>query len=249
MKRLFVLLSLLATVTGCPVTQPQYTPVAAIRLKEKSTGRGYWLYVPSNYDSHRDWPMVVTLHGTHGWDDSSDQIREWKHLAEQHGLIVAAPDLESPQGILPVIRSLWYKDLAADERTILAVIDEVSAKYHIDPNSILLTGFSAGGYPMYYTGLSNPKRFNMIIARACNSDIEMFDKIKFTDDTRALPIYIFNGKDDLKPIQDQSWAAFQYLREHKCFKTERREIKGGHLRRPELTYTIWLNKLPARHRM
>lgn len=249
MKRLFIVLALLAVTAGCPVTQSQQTPVPPLRETSKATGTPYWLYVPSNYSADRSWPLVITLHGTYGWDGSQPQISEWKALAEQRGLIVAAPDLRSAQGILPVVRSIWYQDLDTDEKAILALIDELVAKYHVDPDAVLLTGFSAGGYAMYYTGLRNPQRFNMLIARACNSDVPMFEeKIPITDAVRKLPVVIFCGKDDLQQIQTQSWAAFRYLRERGCPKAVHKEIQGGHLRRPELAYRLWLEHLPQKYR-
>ncbi len=248
MRRLIALVVLLPILAGCPVTQPQQTPVSAIRAKLGATGSEYWLYVPSAYSGDHDWPLVITLHGTYGWDSSRAQIDEWKHLAERRGLIVAAPDLKSVQGILPVIRSVWMRDLQADERIILGLIDELSGKYRIDPNAILLTGFSAGGYPLYYVGLRHPERFDMLIARACNSDLEMMEGIELTEAARKLPIMIFWGKDDLPQIQEQSWAAFRFLRERRCFSTQREEIKGGHLRHPEFAYETWRKRLPARYR-
>lgn len=249
MLRYVALLCLLVVLAGCPVTQRQDTPVAAVERIEAGTGRHYWLYVPSYYDDRRDWPLVITLHGTHGWDNARAQIKEWKFLAEQRGLIIAAPVLRSVQGILPVVGSLWRKDLQADERAVLAVIDEVSAKYRVDPKAVLLTGFSAGGYPLYYVGLRNPGRFDMLIARACNSSTKLLEHIEPTDEARRLPIVIFWGKDDLREIQAQSWQAFRFLREHRFFETRRKEIRGGHLRRPERAYAFWRERLPARHRM
>ena len=239
---MFVVLA--GLVSGCPVTQPQDTPVPAVREVEPKTGRDYRLYVPSTYDQARAWPLVITLHGTHGWDSSNAQIKEWKALAEEEGFIVAAPSLQSVQGILPVVRSFWFDDLAVDERAVLAIIDEVSDNYNIDPNAVLLTGFSAGGYQLYYIGLRNPDRFNALIARACNSHLDIFERIELTDEARQLPIEIFWGKDDLKPLRDQSWAAFRYLRERGFCRAHRQETKGGHFRRPEMAYKLWEKYLP-----
>ncbi|MCK4276245.1 MAG: hypothetical protein KAX78_07015, partial [Phycisphaerae bacterium] len=75
-------------------------------------------------------------------------------------------------------------------------------------------------------------------------------RIKFTDETRKLPVIIFWGKDDLKPLQDQSWQAFAYLRgRRKCFSTKKKVIAGGHLRRPALAYELWEELyLPAKHK-
>ena len=248
MRRIIPLLGLLAMVAGCPVTQPQHTPVPPLRQEIQAAGAKYWLYVPSYHTLDRQWPLVITLHGTYGWDGPRRQIDEWKALAEQEGVIVAAPDLQSAQGILPVLRSVWAKDLGQDEKTILAVIDDLAERYHADPSCVLLTGFSAGGYAMYYAGLRNPQRFTMLIARNCNSSMQMLGTIEITDATRKLPVMIFWGKDDLQQIQDQSWEAFRYLRQRRCYEVEHKEVLGGHLRRPELAYRVWRNRLPQAYR-
>jgi poly(3-hydroxybutyrate) depolymerase len=237
--RAWILVPMLFLVSGCPVTQPQDTPVRPVKLLVPHVKAEYWCYVPSYYKEDHDWPLVVTLHGTHGWDSSWAQIKEWKHLAEQRGFLVVAPELKSVQGILPVNDALWYRDLEIDERSILAVIDDVSKKYRIDSKAVLLTGFSAGGYPLYYTGLRNPESFNMLIARACNTSIGLFERIELTDEARNLPIRIFWGKDDLSPIRDQSWSAIRYLREHGFNYVDYKKIRGGHLRHPEVAYAYW----------
>ncbi|MDY6912855.1 MAG: alpha/beta hydrolase-fold protein [Planctomycetota bacterium] len=247
MRYLLFILPMVAFMAGCPVTQSQDTPVSAMHLTETQTGGKYWLYVPSYYDKERDWPLVVTLHGTYGWDGAKRQVNEWKYLAEQRGLIVASPQLRSVQGILPVIKGLWFEDLKKDERMILSVVDDVSREYNVKPGLVLLTGFSAGGYPLYYTGLRNPKRFDMLIARGCNSSLDLFEKVELTDAARDLSVLIFWGKHDLKSIRNQGWQAFRYLREHQCFRVRRKEIRGGHLRRPDVAYQQWRRRLPKRH--
>jgi len=229
------------------VTQRQDTPVDPFRLEAGRGRAAYWLYVPSYYTDRHDWPLVITLHGTHGWDSSKAQIDEWRYLAEQRGLIVAAPKLKSVQGILPVNDRLWFRDLDDDERTILAVLEEVGRTYRIDPKAVLLTGFSAGGYPMYHVGLRHPELFSMLVARGCNSSDVLFDRIKLTDEARRLPVAIFWGRDDLPEINRQSWAAVRWLSEHDFKHVERRKIRGGHLRRPDIAYRYWRPMLPEKH--
>ena len=241
-------ITLLALVCGCPVMPGTPTPVDYRREVEPTTGSKYYIYVPSYYTADRDWPLVITLHGTNPYDTYRRQIRAWDSLAEERGFIVVAPDLRSPQGVLPRVPSLWRQDLAEDERRILALLDHVGGNYRIDRGSVLLTGFSAGGYPLYYVGLRNPGRFGMLIARACNSDMGLFEHIKLTDQTRKLPIRIFWGREDPAPIDDQSWAAFKYLRVHGCYETKRKITKGGHLRQVRLAHDLWSQVLPERHR-
>ncbi len=244
---LLALLPAMLLLAGCPVTQSQETPVEALQFDEENTGAQYHVYLPSYYDAQRDWPMVITLHGTYGFDSASAQIKEWKALAEEKGFIVVAPVLKSVQGILPTVKSLHMSDLQVDEQIILNVLDAVCGKYHVDRKSVMLTGFSAGGFPMYYTGLRNPTKFNMLAARSANYEPELIENVPMNDDIRRLPIAIYWGKSDLKPIHDDSWAAFRYLRTHQCKKVEEFEFVGGHLRRPDLAYKHWLKYLPERH--
>jgi len=249
MHRYLLILPALVFLPGCPVLQPQNTPVWQQRLREPVTGNRFWFYKPSNYNENRRWPLVIPLHGTHGWDSSMTQVMAWKHLAEQKGFLVAAPQLSSVQGILPVVRWLWFEDLERDERRILALIDHMVETYNADPKAVMLTGFSAGGYPLYWTGLRNPGRFSMLIACACNSDMDIFDRVEMTDRVRKLPIAIIWGKDDLKPIQDQSWDAWSFLRRNRCFDfTQRKEVGGAHRRQPPLCYGLWLPYLPQKYR-
>lgn len=234
---------LLTVLVGCPVPQSQDTPAAAQYLKLDQSGSGYWVYVPSYYKNDRKWPLVITLQGTHGWDSSNDQIREWKALAEQKGLIVVAPELRSVQGILPRMRGLWLKDLSKDETTILGVLDLMEQKYQIDSRAVLLAGFSAGGYPLYYTGFRHPQRFSMLIARSCNTDIEMMDQIELTDRARKMPIVMFWGRDDTV-MQKDCWAGVEFCSNRHFTNLKHFRAVGGHLRRPELTYKYWLPYLP-----
>jgi hypothetical protein len=80
----------------------------------------------------------------------------------------------------------------------------------------------------------------------------MLEGIPLTDETRKLPIMIFWGKDDkfgaIKPIQEQSWETFRYLRERGHKLVEQKEYRGGHLRMPELAYQYWSAYLPEEHR-
>jgi poly(3-hydroxybutyrate) depolymerase len=237
---------------GCPVFQPTDTPVPETSVVEPTTGATYWLYVPSNYSDERDWPLVITLHGTIPWDTRTAQIKEWKALAEEKGFLVAAPELRSSQGILPhADRGGWYQDLGTDERTILAVLDDVRGHYRIDadPNAVLLSGFSAGGFAMYHTGLRNPSRFGLLIARACNGDVGMMQElVPVTEPAKRMPILLYWGKDEAV-ISTQSWQTFEYLRTHGYKRAKVQQVAGGHLRRPELAYRLWSSTcLPARHR-
>jgi poly(3-hydroxybutyrate) depolymerase len=246
-RRLWLLIPLAGLLCGCPVTQSQDTPVDPLDVRASATQEPALVYVPSYHSRDRRWPLVITLHGTHVWDGYRRQMMEWKALAERQGLIVAAPYLKSPQGILPVIRDLWMKDLAHDEKTILSLIDQLAWRYNVDTDCVMLTGFSAGGYPMYYTGLRNPGRFQVLVGRAANVDVEMLEAISPPPEAKKLPIYLFVGRDDIKALRDQAWAAYRWLRE-RDYDAERHRVEGGHLRRPEIAWKFWQQHLPKEYR-
>ena len=233
-----LVLPLAALLSGCPVTQPQDTPVAQQVRTEPATRTTYSLYVPSTYEDrpNRRWPLVITLHGSALWDGHRRQVQEWKALAEQRGFLVAAPDLRSAEGILP--NPNYKQDLRRDERAILAVRAELIRRYNVNPGRVLLTGFSAGGYPLWWTGLRNPEAFQMLISRAANCDVETLERIELGEGARELPILIYWGKDD-PAMRKQGYAAFRWLRLHECYGTRKDEVEGGHWRRPEIAYRAW----------
>ncbi|NQU75147.1 MAG: hypothetical protein HQ546_02390, partial [Planctomycetes bacterium] len=136
------------------------------------------------------------------------------------------------------------EDLKRDEQTILESLRYMRRRYNIAPGAILLTGFSAGGYPMYYTGLRNPTEFSALVARACNSQTSIFEQVNVTENVRQLPVIILHGKDEFSPIGKQSWAAFRWLRQQRCFRTEHHKIRGGHMRQPEAAWRCWQRYMP-----
>ena len=89
----------------------------------------------------------------------------------------------------------------------------------------------------------------MLIARSCNSDLELFDKIEqskeFRDDPEVhkMPVVVFWGKDD-PGIQEYSWNAVQYFSNHGFKDFQHKKFAGGHLRRPDVAYKYWEPRLP-----
>jgi len=219
---------------GCPVPQEPGVPEQYSQPVERTTGRKFWLYVPSTYDAAKRWPLVVTCHGTKYWDTARQQICEWAALAEQRGFIVAAPDLVGVQADFPPAPAKQIARQQRDERLILGMIDQLEASYSIAEHRIFITGWSGGAYAVLYTGLKNPDVFRALAVRQGTFDERYLVPVEpFMD--RHQPVFIFYGAMD---TFDQAEACIRWLRERR-HTVRYEEVPGGHRRRPEVAFNFF----------
>ena len=92
-----------------------------------------WSYVPANYDSKLAHGVVVYLHGPEGLDPPK-LIAQWKPLCDRYGLILAAPKATDKAQWQPTEIALVSK-----------LLDDLDAKYTIDPARVVLFGEATGG--------------------------------------------------------------------------------------------------------
>lgn len=95
----------------------------------------YYLYAPMRTDTTKPLPVLLLFHGTARTGMS--MIETWKHTADQHGILLVAPDAYS--------RRNW--DNAKDGADfLLALLAELHRKHPLDGQRIYAFGHSAGGY-------------------------------------------------------------------------------------------------------
>ena len=97
----------------------------------------YGIWVPRDYDAAEPVPLVLALHpgGSPGPGYGMQFLRGVVGPALQAwGGVIVAPDVSDRRWTNP-----------ASERAVLELIDDVRARYSIDPERILITGFSMGG--------------------------------------------------------------------------------------------------------
>jgi len=238
---LAALLALLALTAGCPVTLHR-VPGDTELLKEPATRTPYYLYVPSWHRQDRQWPLVVTCHGTHPWDSALQQICEWRGLAEQLGVIVVAPELKavSSVGLVPPERQLLLQQ--QDEKAILNIVRRAIAAFNVKPSWVFLTGWSGGGYDVYYTGLRNPNVFRALASRMGNFDPDYMQGV--TDRLNPYqPVFVFFGSEDLDPIRQQCRQAADWLKAHGMKRVKLREVAGIHRRQPEVAAKFFMETI------
>ncbi len=145
----------------------------------------FGLYVPPSYRPAQAYGLVVCLHGAGFTGDA--YLERWKaRLGDQY--ILACPTFR---------HGTWWTRMA--EELVLATIRTVEARYHIDPDRILLTGMSNGGIGTWLIGVHHAALFAGIAPMASGLDEVLYP---FLENLRATPAYIIHGaKDQVMPVE------------------------------------------------
>src|SRR5256886_7499082 len=115
----------------------------------------YLLYLPKDYSSRprKRWPLTRFLHGAgeRGNDIAKVAVHGPPKLVKQGKdlpFIIVSPQCPANQ--------LWDSDV------LLALLEDVEAKYKVDKSRVYLTGLSMGGYGSWSLGLAHPEKFAAI---------------------------------------------------------------------------------------
>jgi dienelactone hydrolase len=234
-------LGLLVVCTGCPAISNLPAPGRIENLREPEFNREYHLYVPAGYHEGRAWPLVVTCHGTRPFDTAPAQLDEWKGLAERVGFLLAAPELTGTSGLPPKVSEQIARQVD-DEKAILSMVASIRASRRVDDARVFLTGWSAGGYAVLFTGLRNPGVFRALSVRQGNFKPEYVEPcVPFLD--RNQPIQIMYGTFDF--LKDDAKECIAWLQSHDLDPTVI-ERGSAHRRDPEPVYQFFVDVV--RHR-
>jgi phospholipase/carboxylesterase len=160
-------------------------PVGFVHRERNEKRSDYSLYVPENYNSERQWPMIICLHG--GYGEGYEYIWTWLRPARARGYIVLSPKS------LAVTWTMTPNSV--DTRSILAMLEEVADQYAVDRSRVFLTGLSDGGIMTYLLGIERHDLFAGIapIAGALHP---MVDPLLRARIGRELPIFVVHGVHD-----------------------------------------------------
>lgn len=153
----------------------------------------YLLYLPKDYGKQADkkWPLVVFLHGSGESGSDLEQVKRHgppKLIAngKEFPFIVVSPQasLIPPRG--------WQIE------TLNAMLDDVLAKYAVEPDQVYLTGLSMGGFGTWAWASANPQRFAAIAPICGGGDTWLASRR-----LKTMPTWVFHGaKDPAVPIAD-----------------------------------------------
>lgn len=148
------------------------------------------VYLPKGYGEEpgKRWPLVLFLHGS-GDGATREALRKWgppREVAEgrEFPFILVSP--RSPPG-----QWMWWFAPQVGE-----LLDEIEAKYRVDPDRIYVTGLSMGGYGAWNLAGEFPDRLAAIAPFCGGGDPEDAARIAH------LPIWAFHGeKDNAVPVE------------------------------------------------
>jgi predicted esterase len=161
--------------------------------KLDQTYQPYVLYIPKNYNPNEKYALMVYLHGSESTE--TDIVNIEKCIPDHYiGLGVFGRGMSNA----------FMRDHAPDD--ILEAINAVRADYSIQEGKILLTGFSMGGYGVYYNYSLHPELYNGIaVFSGLNRIGEYYSKgIAFPDFSdqahysqfKDVSVFIYHGKED-----------------------------------------------------
>ncbi len=156
----------------------------------------YLLYLPDDYATpphDRKWPLILFLHGAGERGDDLELVK--KHgpprliaQGRRFPFIIVSP--QCPAG------RWWSPELLS------FLLDDLAARYRVDPDRIYLTGLSMGGVGTWETALTYPDRF-AAIAPVCG-----IGRSFLADRIRHVPAWVFHGaKDTVIPVDESTRMA------------------------------------------
>ena len=190
MKSAF-LIALLASGALSGITQADVA--AKQTLAVAGVTRSYVLRVPEHLADGRRVPLVIVLHGGGGNAANAEKMTGFTAKARQEGFIVAYPEGSGPiEGTLLTWNAAHccayaMKNAVDDVDFIRKLIDEVSARYPVDPHRVYATGMSNGAMMTHRLGIELSDRL-AAIAPVVGTLFGDEDK-----PTNAVPALMING--------------------------------------------------------
>ncbi len=108
------------------------------------------IVAPPGYEKRRPAPLIIAFHG-YG-DRAENYPRFWRGPAAEYGAILAVP-----QGMQPVGNGFGWGSVDEADAIFQRTLREVGRKYAVDPDQVVLTGFSQGGFIALALGLRYPE--------------------------------------------------------------------------------------------
>jgi|GEM_PF-4430419 len=142
-----------------------------------TTTRHLNYYAPSGLNNPA---LVVLMHGAQGNGNNLAEGLGWDSIAMREKFVVATPSS---------VGSFWDLGGTSDIDFVLAIIDTMANRFHIDRNRVYASGWSMGGMMSYYLACHTPEK---IAAIGPSSGYLIYGQSGCST-TREVPIYHIHG--------------------------------------------------------
>jgi predicted esterase len=172
--------------------QPGYYKLEA-QGAPREPGTSYHLQLPPEYDPHRRYPMIVTLHGAR--TTAEQQVDWWagawtekgrQGQATRHGYIVLAPEWAEEQ-------QNAYEFSAREHAAVLNCVRDACRRFAVDTDRVFLSGHSMGGDAAWDMGLAHPDLWAGVVPIVAES--QKFCTF-YWENTKYVPFYVIEGELD-----------------------------------------------------
>lgn len=169
-------------------------------------GNAYWLYLPPSRTPGEKLPTVVSLHGMKPFDSARSQCREWQEEADRRGLAIVAPELRSPYLFAPLPLNEVTDDLKRDGMAVSDILADLSRRDWFDPDAVMVTSWSYGGYVAHWTANRYPELFTCLAVRQSNFSAGLLDPARLAE-YRYRRVGIFSTSGDFRVCRLESELA------------------------------------------
>lgn len=157
------------------------------RLREEGERTfSFLLYLPKDYDAQERWPLLLFLHGAGERGNDLELVkmhgppRLLKEGKEFPFLVVSPQCPETGD---------WKVNHWRPE-TLLALLDQIVARYKVDSDRVYVTGLSMGGFGVWALAAQAPERLAAIVPICGGGDPAWAARLA------RLPIWAFHGAQD-----------------------------------------------------
>jgi len=132
-------------------------PMVPIECEHVDYKTVFFLFLPKKYNPDKAWPLLIVGHGgnsamsfDYAMKASLSGLLFWLPLAEEHGIIIAAPLSERGWG-------------AIGNSIIFSTISLLQRRLNINPDQIYVTGHSMGGHLSWRSGIYLADRWGAVL--------------------------------------------------------------------------------------
>lgn len=184
----------LLTLTACngarntalqPSNAPTGTGFITKTLQQSDHSRLYAVFIPHTYNPNEKYPVIVFLHGIgEAGSDCRSNLR-----------VGLAPFIADNSAnfkfivIFPQSTGGWDENSSA-ATDVIATLDQVQKDYSIDPDRVILTGLSTGGYGTWAIGAKYKNRFAALVPMCAYSND------KDVPNLLDIPVWCFHNTGD-----------------------------------------------------